>query len=356
MGSLISLLRPLAYLSLPVLAFRFAAARSRVARYYWRVGMYLCALAVVSAWGACIGIVLFVVGKRFDTDFWVARSFHFVAGKLLDIRFEIEGEEYLATKPAVLIGNHQSMVDILCLGPIFPRSTVISAKKELRWAPFLGLFMMAGGNIFLDRRNPQVAIASLKTAGETLKRRSLGLWVFPEGTRTLSEEPMLKPFKKGAFHVAVQSGLPIVPVVFENYWRLYRTGVFESGVLKIKVLPPIETTGLTTADVADLAIRTRESMLTTLKEISTPHDATSKGPRGASRKAERDATLMPPPPLPEKQSIGITEIRPGGRLPTGGGGDEEPRQRTSSLVRSIASSDNGSQTEEEDGHVLVRRP
>ena len=96
-------------------------------------------------------------------------------------------------------------------------------------------------------------------------------------------------------------------------------------------------------------------MLKTLKEISPPYDAASKGASGTSRKADRDATLMPPPPsLPEKQSIGIREIRPGGRLPTAD--DEEPRQRTSSLVRSIASSDTGSQTEEEDGHVLVRRP
>jgi lysophosphatidate acyltransferase len=94
--------------------------------------------------------------------------------------------------------------------------------------------MISGGTIFLDRRNPQVAIASLKAAGENIKRRGLSLWMFPEGTRTLREEPTLKPFKKGAFHLAVQSGVPIVPVVCENYWRLYRTGVFESGVLKIK--------------------------------------------------------------------------------------------------------------------------
>ena len=74
-------------------------------------------LAIVSAWGACISVALLLVGKRFDTDYWVARSFQVVAGNLLDIRFEIEGEEYLATKPAVLVGNHQSMLDILCLGP-----------------------------------------------------------------------------------------------------------------------------------------------------------------------------------------------------------------------------------------------
>jgi lysophosphatidate acyltransferase len=110
----------------------------------------------------------------------------------------------------------------------------MTGKKELQWVPFFGLFMMAGGNIFLDRRNPQIAVQSLREAGETMKRRKTSVWIFAEGTRTLQQEPTMKPFKKGAFHVAVQSGLPIVPVVCENYWRLYRPGVFESGTLKIK--------------------------------------------------------------------------------------------------------------------------
>jgi lysophosphatidate acyltransferase len=64
-----------------------------------------------------MGIVLLIVGKRYDIDFWTARSFYFLAGRVLDIQFEIEGEEYLKTKPALLLGNHQSMLDILYLGP-----------------------------------------------------------------------------------------------------------------------------------------------------------------------------------------------------------------------------------------------
>ncbi|KIM21945.1 hypothetical protein M408DRAFT_333156 [Serendipita vermifera MAFF 305830] len=349
MGSSLSILRPLAYISLPLLAIRFAASKSSIVRYYWRLGIYVTSIAVISVWGACLSVALFVIGKRFDVDFWIARSFYFVAGNLLGIKFEIEGEEYLATKPAVLLGNHQSMLDILYVGPIFPRATVMSAKKELRWVPFLGLFMIAGGTIFLDRRNPQVAIASLQAAGEHMKKRGLGLWMFPEGTRTLSEEPNLKPFKKGAFHLAVQSGLPIVPVVCENYWKIYRKGVFDGGVLKIKVLPPIQTTGLTTADVPELAKRTRDLMLQALQEISQPYT----GPKSSAGKLRNDSTLMPPPPPPsDVKSIGITEIRPAGQE------TDNSRQRTPSLVRSTASSEgNGSQeTEEEDGHVLVRKP
>lgn len=58
--------------------------------------------------------------------------------------------------------------------------------------------------------------------------------MFPEGTRTTFETPNMLPFKKGAFHLAIQAGVPIVPVVCENYWRLYRSGVFQPGELKVK--------------------------------------------------------------------------------------------------------------------------
>jgi lysophosphatidate acyltransferase len=76
-----------------------------------------------------------------------------------------------------------------------------------------------------------------------MKSRSTSIWMFPEGTRSMREAHDMLPFKKGAFHLAVQSQLPIVPVVCENYWRLYRHGVFEPGVLKIKgMCYPIYTT------------------------------------------------------------------------------------------------------------------
>lgn len=117
MGSITSVLRPLAYISLPLLAIRFAASRSPMVKYYWRIGVYLTSLAAVSLWGATLSIVLLFVGKRFDIDFWTARSFYFLAGNLLGIKFEIEGEEYLNIKPAILVGNHQSMLDVLYLGP-----------------------------------------------------------------------------------------------------------------------------------------------------------------------------------------------------------------------------------------------
>ena len=60
------------------------------------------------------------------------------------------------------------------------------------------------------------------------------LLMFPEGTRFLSKEPDMLPLKKGGFHLAVNAGIPIIPIVVENYWHLYRPGVFESGIVKIR--------------------------------------------------------------------------------------------------------------------------
>lgn len=108
------------------------------------------------------------------------------------------------------------------------------AKKELQWTPLLGQFMTLSGAVFVDRGNNAAAIRSLAAAGETIRSRHTSLWMFPEGTRSMRPYNDMKSFKKGAFHMAVQAGVPIVPVVCENYWRLYRQGVFEEGVLKVK--------------------------------------------------------------------------------------------------------------------------
>lgn len=184
------------------------------------------------------------------------------------------------------------------------------AKKELKWAPLLGQYMALSGAVFVDRKNNKDALNALAAAGEEMKSKAVSLWVFPEGTRASSEAPNLLQFKKGAFHLAVQAGVPIVPVVCENYWRLYRKGTLEEGTLRIRVLPPIPTKGLTAADVTQLAERTRESMLATLRDISAPYpsDARESTPKPSP------APVTPPVPVPESDSIvDIRDILPEGK-------------------------------------------
>jgi lysophosphatidate acyltransferase len=107
------------------------------------------------------------------------------------------------------------------------------AKKELQFSP-LGGFMAMSGTIFIDRGNNAKAVRSMQMAGDGMKARKSSLWMYPEGTRHNQQEPSILPLKKGGFHLAIQAGIPIVPVVSENYWRLYHKGVFESGTIKMK--------------------------------------------------------------------------------------------------------------------------
>lgn len=120
MSFLAFVVKPLAYISLPVLLFRSIANTSPVGRYYWRVSVFLGSLAVVSAWGVVVAVGLTFVGRRHDVNHVVARTFYNLVSHALELEVEIEGEEYLQTKPAVMVGNHQSMLDILCLARSAP--------------------------------------------------------------------------------------------------------------------------------------------------------------------------------------------------------------------------------------------
>lgn len=107
------------------------------------------------------------------------------------------------------------------------------AKKSLQYSP-LGPWMHLAGNIFVDRGNNARAIRSIEAAGERMKRAGFSLWMFPEGTRHMSETPDMLPFKKGGFHLAINAGIPIVPIVVGNYWNIYHKDVFDKGVIKVK--------------------------------------------------------------------------------------------------------------------------
>ncbi|EMD40536.1 hypothetical protein CERSUDRAFT_130477 [Gelatoporia subvermispora B] len=375
MSFLAWIVKPIAYISLPVFALHTLAKASPAARYYVRIGLFLGTLGLCSAWGVVCAVGLGLVGRRFDVFYVVARSFYYLCSRAVDIRIDLEGAEHLETRPAVLVGNHQSMLDILYLGRIFPRGSSIMAKKELQWTPLLGQFMTLSGAVWVDRGNNARAVRSLTAAGELMKARHTSLWLFPEGTRSMREHHDMIPFKKGAFHTAVQAGVPIVPVVCENYWRLYRKGVFESGTLRVKVLPPIPTTGLTAADVGDLAVRVHDVMVEALREISVPASSStgpvvseSKPPTSSTTESQQPeradplsasaASSLPVEPAQEKQS----EPEPAPAPQPGSRAESRASTNTSDELVSpthshrVEGSENGTETEEDDGMVLVGHP
>jgi lysophosphatidate acyltransferase len=94
--------------------------------------------------------------------------------------------------------------------------------------------MVIAGTVFVDRGNSLLAIQALKSAGQMMASLGLRLMMFPEGTRHSTDTPDLLLFKKGGFHLAIQTGTPIIPIVAENYWWLYHKNVFESGKMKVR--------------------------------------------------------------------------------------------------------------------------
>jgi len=349
--TLLSWLLPL--IPLPLILRRIPALEQ-----YVNLFLYVSSLGVFSLWGFILSIVLSPIGQGPNINYLVARSFYYATSPLIGIRFKVEGEEYLTdTHPSVVVGNHQSMLDILYLGRIFPTRSSILAKKSLRYMPLLGQYMSLSHTLFIDRKDPASAITSLSAAGKEMKRKDLNLWVFPEGTRTLKEENTLRQFKKGAFHVAVEAGLPIVPVVCENYWRLYHKGVFTGGDLRIKVLPPIDTSSMTMADVPDLSARTQEAMTAALREIS--QSPTDTAPLSPEIEPAKDASV---PGSVLKEVEEITQPAPT-TMPDMNVPDKQP-EAIISAPASVAGSSTPSMLEaswtadeeEENGAVLVGRP
>ncbi|KAI0405367.1 1-acylglycerol-3-phosphate O [Xylaria palmicola] len=223
------------------------------------------AMLICATYGAIASIVLRILGREQIAQWATARAFKYVMALTTGITFEVQDpNNYLGTvRPAVFIGNHQTELDVLMLGCMFPKYCSVTAKKNLKSIPVLGWFMTLSGTVFIDRKNSQNARDAMAGAAEEIQRRKQSVYMFPEGTRSYSKEPGLLPFKKGAFHLAVQAGVPIVPVIAANYSHILhvKSLVFNGGKIPVKVLDPIPTTGLTTEDVDELTRSTRELML-----------------------------------------------------------------------------------------------
>ncbi len=170
-----------------------------------------------------------------------------LATSLAGVDLRVEGEEHLwSHRPAVFIFNHQSGLDVVLLSKMLRRDFTGIAKQELRKNPIFGPLFGAGGVVFVDRAHPSKAIEALAPAVEAL-RHGRSLIIAPEGTRSAAGR--LQRFKKGAFYMAMQAGVPIVPIVFRNVLDALpkRALVVRPATVEAVVLPPIDTRGWTPA-------------------------------------------------------------------------------------------------------------
>lgn len=174
-------------------------------------------------------------------------------------------------RPAVFLFNHQSNADLFIMAKLLRRDVTGVAKKELQNFPILGQMMASAGIIFVDRQNREKAIEALKPAIDTLSN-GISLAIAPEGTRSYSYK--LGKFKKGAFHLAMQAGVPLVPVVIKNAHDAMPRGsnVFRPTAVEVVVLPGIPTSDWKREELDQNIARVRQLFLDELGQVEEEFD------------------------------------------------------------------------------------
>ncbi|XP_003704528.2 1-acyl-sn-glycerol-3-phosphate acyltransferase beta-like isoform X2 [Megachile rotundata] len=190
--------------------------------------------------------------------------------KLLGVSFHVRGKENIVKDTgSIVLMNHQSILDLTVLAELWPvleRCTVIS-KKEIFYLGLFGLASWLWGTIFIDRKNSKEAQKGINSTAERIKSIKANVLIFPEGHR--HSNSTLLPFKKGAFHLAIESQIPIQPVVISKYYFLNsKLKIFNSGTSYITILPPISTKGLTKEDLPKLIEDTYKIMNNSFMETS----------------------------------------------------------------------------------------
>lgn len=178
------------------------------------------------------------------------------------VRIDVRAAATLtASQPCVFVANHQSYLDYPIMASIFPANTVVVAKREIARIPAVGILFRLAGQPVIDRDRAASAHATISALADRIRRERISVWMFPEGTRNKTVAPLL-PFKKGAFHLAMEAGVPVVPIVLAPLRPLFdfERGVIAGRSVQLRVLEP-EAPGSTASELHD---RVRRAMLDAL--------------------------------------------------------------------------------------------
>lgn len=195
-----------------------------------------------------------------------ARLYALPALRILGLRVRLDPSVVAdQPRPAVIVANHLSNHDLFVFGQVVPHRTVSLGKQSLKWLPLFGQLYWLAGNVLIQRGNAVRARRAMTQLNDTLHARDISIWIFAEGTR--SHGRGLGPFKKGAFQLAINAGVPIVPICSNNYVRQMRLNRWHSGDVILKALPPISTEGLGADDVPALMARCHAEMAACIAEL-----------------------------------------------------------------------------------------
>ncbi|MFA6580180.1 MAG: lysophospholipid acyltransferase family protein [Paludibacter sp.] len=206
--------------------------------YQWIIAFPI--LLAITILVALVTIILSPLFPNSKLSYYPARWWGRVICKICFVRLKITGLEHLKPKQSyIFVLNHQSIFDIFVVYGWLPYIFKWLMKIELRKIPLVGIACESAGHIFINRRNPITTKHSIEKAEMQLKN-GVSLVVFPEGTRTYTGE--MGKFKRGAFQIASDLSLPIVPVTLRgSFERLHRNTIdVTPGTIEMHIHQPIE--------------------------------------------------------------------------------------------------------------------
>ena len=205
----------------------------------------------------------------------VARNWARALLRLAGVQVHVIGPENVRTdRPQIFMANHQSDFDILIVLAYIPGQFRWIAKKELFKIPVFGKAMRNAGYIEIDRQNHEKALKSLDEAAQKI-REGKSVVTFPEGTR--SRDGKIRPFKQGMFHLAIQAGVPIVPISIIGAHEIMpkRTLKFKPGRITMVIDRPVDVSGYTLETRSELIEKIRHIIVRNFESQAEPHKDTS---------------------------------------------------------------------------------
>jgi 1-acyl-sn-glycerol-3-phosphate acyltransferase len=234
--------------------------------------MAIAYVVVVTATGllGLAAIVLALINPKMRLINRVIRTWGRVAVFFGAIRVTVEGADLLDPNASyMLVSNHQSAIDPPIHAAKLPVSVRFLAKKELFKFPIFGRAMRAVGMVKIDRKAGVAGHRAINNQVARVMELQKSLIIYPEGTRT--EDGDLSAFKKGAFRIAIDNNLPVVPLTLHGAFEAWPPGsrICHGGKVTIVIHDPIPTEGLGSADVNDLSDRARTVIGDTLARLQT---------------------------------------------------------------------------------------
>jgi 1-acyl-sn-glycerol-3-phosphate acyltransferase len=221
--------------------------------HWWRTVFFLIpAIGLYTVILGSVSLLSTFVDRRGYFAHRCARAWSWLILGTTGVTVAVRGEAPPAERSAVFASNHQSIYDIPILFWTVPHQLRIISKASLATFPFLGWHLQRAGHLLIDRDNPGAGV--LKKMQRMVSQQA-SLIIFPEGTR--SRDGRVGRFKGGVFLLAIDSGLPVVPVSVSGSRHVMLKGQLMTcpGHVVVTMHPPIETTGMTRADARQLAAR-----------------------------------------------------------------------------------------------------